>query len=137
MSLRQGMGIDAIAEHLTVLYIASLGLKWNPVEIEKQEEENRPALLFEHLRMARETIEKILHEDVFYSGAVGWRETYLQGYNSDWKWNDNNFYGRDVIPTDCFGARDVRRVEEKVITAATQMKMKMEIQTADVIGDKE
>jgi hypothetical protein len=130
MSLRQGMGIDAIAEHLTVLYIVSLGLNWNPVEIEKQDEEARPALLFGHLEKARETTEKILQEDVFYSGAVGWRETYPQGYNTDWKWNDNNLLGRNVIPTERFGAQDLRRVEEKVITAATQMKMKMEIQPA-------
>ncbi len=119
MGLMQGISIDMVAEHLLALYILTRAPRYTytPAMPEKLEGGYDHRMLWDYTRLGRKQVEEILSGDMFYSGSVGWRETYPDG-NCDWRHNLCRHHVPDAIPTECFGARDIRRVEERVISVA-------------------
>jgi hypothetical protein len=119
MGLMMGISIDMVAEHLLALYILTRAPRYTytPAMPEKLEGGYDHHMLWDYTRPGRKQVEKILSEDAFRSGSVGWRETYPNG-NCDWRHNLSRHHVPDAIPTECFGATDIRRVEEKILAVA-------------------
>ncbi len=119
MGLMMGISIDMVADHMLALYILTRAPKYTytPAMSENLDGGYDHDMLWDYVRLGRKQVEKILSEDVFRSGSVGWRETYPAG-NCDWRHNLLRHDVPDAIRTECFGSGDIRRVEEKVIALA-------------------